>query len=1360
MVTLTCSVVDPLRDVGPTDVELSAPAGTTWRQVRDQVLAACAMATGTPLTSDCAPVRGDDVLGRPPLVDGVLLVAGTPDLVPRARGLLQLHVVGGPDSGRVHALPPGEHRVGRSPRAEIRVEDADASRWHLAVRVAPDGLTVRDLGSVNGTTVDGTRISDEPHPVRPGQRIRAGRSTLVVRSPAVPPAATRISPEGAIEVNPGPRPRPARPPVDLHRPGPDATERRQGVPWLAMVLPLAVAVPAAVLTHQPMFLLFALMSPVMILGTTVSERSRDRRERDQARVDLAERVAGVDAALAAALRDDLSCRRADAPDAAELLRCVTRPSARLWERGAASPEVLTLLLGSGRIQGRVRVVHPDGTGEQHHLDDAPVTVALPDVGHLGLAGHRAQVLAIGRHLIAQVVAWHSPRVVRLAVLGDATDWGWTRWLPHQVVAGPIDDADDARALVATLLEQARRHGDEPPAGEPLLLTVLVVDRAGTRRSLPGLADLMVAGPPAGIHTICLDDDLSGLAGECRATFDVRPGLARLVSERACIDDVRWDGVSAGLAERVARALCPMRDAAPQSAAAVLSTDVRLLDLLDVDATDPAAVVSGWNRCGATTRVTLGVGTEGPAVVDLRRDGPHVLVAGTTGAGKSELLQTLVAGLAVANRPDELSFVLVDYKGGAAFGSCAELPHTAGLVTDLDEHLAERALTSLGAELARRERLLRDAACPDVGAYHRLRATDPRLPPLPRLVVAIDEFRVLAEELPAFVTGLVRVAAVGRSLGVHLVLATQRPAGIVTADIKANLSLRIALRLRDRSDSDDVLDAPDAARIDAGTPGRALSRNGSGALTLFQVARVNGSHPADDEPIRVHRVGDPLPATERSDDDLARLVVAVREAARLADVVPAPPAWLAPLPTVVGLDELARTPADGGGVAIGLVDLPAEQRQPSLTWDPAGDGHLGLCGGPRSGRTRGILTIALSLAAATAPEDLQLHVIDAASGHLKVLKGLPHTGTVLSHDQPRLVARLVVRLADEVRRRLDDPRMPRPALVLLVDGWDALVESLDADDHGRTSEAMSALLRDGPAAGLHAVVTGHRALLTSRLTAVIPDRLLLRVNDPTDLLVAGLPTSAGTSSLPGRGVRTRDGAAVQLALADVDTAVAQVRRSWAEAPHDRLRVRELPTSVTLDELNPAGQPGDGVLLGVGGDEAWPVRLDLGRHPLAVVGGPSGSGRSTTLLTLARGLCAADVPVIAVCPRRSPLTDGPWPVLAADDAPGLADHLARVPGLVVLVDDAELLGRDLDAALDALARHRGPAAIVLAGTTAALLGAYRGAAATIRSARTGVLLAPAPADGELLGVRTEPTDRARAGRGVLVVTGDQTPLQVAR
>ncbi len=216
----------------------------------------------------------------------------------------------------------------------------------------------------------------------------------------------------------------------------------------------------------------------------------------------------------------------------------------------------------------------------------------------------------------------------------------------------------------------------------------------------------------------------------------------------------------------------------------------------------------WRVQPRSTSALLGVAAAGPYTVDLRRDGPHVLVGGTTGSGKSELLQTLIASLALGNRPDEMVFVLVDYKGGSAFKECALLPHTAGLVTDLDGHLTARALASLEAELRRRERLLQHLGAKDIEDYQATAgAADARLP---RLLLVIDEFKALAEELPAFLDGLVRIAAVGRSLGIHLVLATQRPGGIVSSDIKANVNLRIALRVRDAVDSTDVIDAPAGA----------------------------------------------------------------------------------------------------------------------------------------------------------------------------------------------------------------------------------------------------------------------------------------------------------------------------------------------------------------------------------------------------------------------------------------------------------------------------------------------------------------------------------------------------------------------
>ncbi len=222
--------------------------------------------------------------------------------------------------------------------------------------------------------------------------------------------------------------------------------------------------------------------------------------------------------------------------------------------------------------------------------------------------------------------------------------------------------------------------------------------------------------------------------------------------------------------------------------------------------------------------------DGVVDVDLVRDGPHGLIAGTTGSGKSELLRTLVVSLAANASPDHVTMILVDYKGGSTFDACARLPHTVGVVTDLDDGLAERVLVSLDAEVRRRELLLRAARADDLAAYRRTSAE-----PLPRLVVVIDEFASLAKELPEFLGALVSIAQRGRSLGIHLVLATQRPAGVVTDDIRANTNLRIALRLQDRADAHDVVGDAAPARFPLGSPGRAALRLGPDELVVFQAA---------------------------------------------------------------------------------------------------------------------------------------------------------------------------------------------------------------------------------------------------------------------------------------------------------------------------------------------------------------------------------------------------------------------------------------------------------------------------------------------------------------------------------------------
>jgi len=808
-------------------------------------------------------------------------------------------------------------------------------------------------------------------------------------------------------------------------------------------------------------------------------------------------------------------------------------------------------------------------------------------------------------------------------------------------------------------------------------------------------------------------------------------------------------------------------------------------------------------------------------VDLARDGPHVLVGGTTGSGKSELLQTLIASLALANRPDRLSFVLVDYKGGAAFQGCADLPHTVGLVTDLDPHLTERALTSLTAELQRRERLLRARRAKDLDDYEALAGPADEL--IPRLVLVIDEFRVLAEELPAFLGGMVRIAALGRSLGVHLVLATQRPAGIVSADIKANVNLRIALRVRDRSDSQDVVDAPDAAAISARTPGRGLARSGAGRLTAFQAARVGGpGPPAPTAPdrltwqrLRWETLGDPPDIDGGGADpavtgpsDLARIADACRAAAELVDAVQVPSPWLPPLPAVVTAESVSTGEQRPWQIPLGRVDLPAEQAQPALTWDLERGAHLGIAGMARTGRTTVLRTVAGTIAGRLPVSEAHLYVMDGGSGAMACLTSLPHTGAVVSRSDPGRLDRLIQRLDQELERRqallgrrghgsISEQRAaavacgepPLPYLVLLVDGWDGVAQALEGIDHGRPVDELLRLLRDGLSVGLRALVTGGRSVLLSRVTGVIPDMLLLQMADPSDLVLAGIaPRQVPAHLPPGRAVRVGDGAEVQLAVLSADlsgpaqvTAVveagaeARQRGREPEGCSRPFRVEALPTHVDAADL--AGASDDllraWALVGAGGDELDPVGVDLSAAgTAALVAGPPGSGRSTTLATMALWLGGHGTPVALVGTRRSGLhrvagRPGVVGLLPPEQGGQLRDWVDRHTGLVVVVDDADLL---LDAPVEQalvelLRRPDGPpVSVICSGASAQMAAMFRGLTVEVRTRRLGVLLQPSGfADGDLFGLRLGNRHRLRAdvpGRGLLVNRDAVVPVQVAQ
>lgn len=1304
--------------------------------------------------------------------------------------------------------------------------------------------------------VDRAPLTDR-RPWRPGESLVVGDVVLELAEVTAPDASLSPSPIGAtLDYNRPPRLLPPARSTDFRLPTEPKTPDRQRFPLAMMLLPVLMGGAMYWFTKSPYSLVIMAISPLMALSNYVSSRGSRRTQHLEAVTTYAQRSARIEQQAYDALTEESAARRRELPDPASVLLFATGPRARLWERRRTDPDWMLARVGTADVPSEVKLTDPAREEHERELHwtaaDVPVAVPLARAGVTGVAGSEDERRRVAAWMLAQVVAGHSPAdvsVVLLADEGSERAWGWVRWVPHvRRDAGPVvavgNDDDTTSRRIAELLdlvERRRAQASGPSAGmgkaavlPPPVLVVL--DGARRIRLLPGLVTLLREGPAVGVYFLCLDEQERQLPEECQAVVVVsRTGTTVSVAGLDPVDGVRADLVPYGWLERLGRSLAPIRDISTEDLSASLTPTSRLLDVLRLDPPDPAVIAQGWAAGGRTTRAVIGESTDGPFTVDIRADGPHGLVAGTTGSGKSELLQTLIASLAIGNRPDEMTFVLVDYKGGAAFKDCNKLPHTVGMVTDLDAHLTTRALDSLAAELRRREHQLAGAGAKDIEDY--LAARGPGDEPMPRLMIVIDEFAALVAELPDFVTGLVDIARRGRSLGVHLLLATQRPAGVVSAEIKSNTNLRIALRVTDRNDSSDVIESGEAAEIPPSLPGRAYARLGHSSLVAFQSSRVGGRPPSGSTegaavqlaPLTWSVAGRPvaLAKAEAEDDidtptDLAALVTAVQAAAERSGVAAPPPPWLPALSTRVTLADLEVQ--GGAGLAArpfelpyGLVDLPAEQRRDVATYDLESDGNLAVVGAPRSGRSTVLRALAAGVATRLSPRDVHVYGFDFGNNALLPLVGLPHTGAVVTRDQPDRIARLTRRLRAEISRRQQllaeqsfadvteqragvGPRQRLPYLLVLLDRWEGFVQAFEDYDAGALVDLWTQILQEGPGAGIKIVVSGDRSMLVGRISTLTEDRVMLPMADAGDYASVGMAPRQVPANLPdGRAFRSHESQELQVCLLDEDPAgpvqvaalqrIARAAVERHEAQRDGepvpavqvpFRVDPLPTRITLpDALALAGVPlGPATVpAGVGGDTLQLFGLDAEEHgPGVLAVGPRRSGRSTTLLTMGVSALDRGWSVGLVTPRRSPLRElaGQPGVLGMLGTESTREEITElltqlVPSggapTLLLVDDLELVGTDgplADAIVAHLAALRDrPGLIVAAGTGDELAGAYRGPAATMKKSRSGLLLSPAsPNDGDLFGIRLPRSalGAANPGRGMLVAAGAWQLVQV--
>ncbi|MBT2506959.1 type VII secretion protein EccCa [Streptomyces sp. ISL-98] len=900
------------------------------------------------------------------------------------------------------------------------------------------------------------------------------------------------------------------------------------------------------------------------------------------------------------------------PDAEQLWALVAEGS-RVWERRSGDADFGQVRIGLGSQQLATPLIAPEtapvdelepltaGALQQFlathgTLDGLPMAVSLRAFYHLTVSGEERSVRSTARAMVGSLASLHSPEdlVIAVATSRDAaSQWEWAKWLPHAQVPGSNDGAgtrrlitNGVRELEEMLAERLEGRPRFQPGGHPLLEQPHIVVVLDGESVSPGSA-LAAAEGLQGVTVIeVVTGEVAGERGGLSVV--VHPESLRLESGHGLVYDGVPDRLSPEAAEALARQLAPLRVVSGGDDDEPLLANLDFTDLLNLGDASSVDVSRTWRPRSQADRlrVPIGIGEDGaPVMLDLKEAaqegmGPHGLCVGATGSGKSELLRTLVLGLAVTHSSETLNFVLADFKGGATFAGMSDMPHVAAVITNLadDLTLVDRMGDSIRGELNRRQEMLRDAGnYANIHDYEKARAAGAPLQPIPSLVLVIDEFSELLTAMPDFIEMFVQIGRIGRSLGVHLLLASQRLEEGRLRGLETYLSYRIGLRTFSEAESRAALGVPDAYQL-PNVPGSGYLKFGTGEMVRFKAAYVSGAYrtspqrtagadgplPVDRRPVRFTAAPVPvryvqpdsrLPVPDArtpEDDALADTVLDVIVRRLEGQGAEAHQVWLPPLedpPTLDGLltgltsvrgRGLTQPGYDGSGrlvVPLGVVDKPYEQRRDTLYRDFSGAaGHMQIVGGPQSGKSTLLRTLIASFALTHTPQEVQFYGLDFGGGGLASVAGLPHVGGIASRLDAEQVRRTVAEVYGILSRReeyfrsagidsiatfrrlrmggrISMTEQPWGDVFLVIDGWG----NFRADYEG-LEQVVQDIAARGLGYGIHVVLTASRSMeVRASLKDHLMNRLELRLGDTMDSELDRKAAANVPAGVPGRGL---------------------------------------------------------------------------------------------------------------------------------------------------------------------------------------------------------------------------------------------------
>lgn len=1090
--------------------------------------------------------------------------------------------------------------IGRSNSNTISFNDRLVSELHATIYSANGFFYIKDIGSKNGTYVNGKKIFtqqlfDCDAITICGNKLFVSKGCLMV---AADIAVSGLKPyRKNLPLYPyfqrPPRMVTAFPSGEISIMQPPQANIKPEINWLQVLLPslgmlMFPLISLASGNSQLTSIAFLLTVPISIITSVYSYKSQIKKfeaNENRRQLNYQQYIAKISEQLNNDWWKQRNLSIQKNPDFSTCLQIAISRTTNLWERIPSHKDFLSSRLGIGNTLFNVKIKVPDlqnGLEDDllklapnlalqfNQITDVPIEIPLMDQGSVGVTGDRNAVIMLARNIIAFLATTHSYDEIKIGVVcspSEYDNWNWLRWLPHnwdnsmqqRYFATNRKEVNKMFSSICEIvktreLSMSNRDSIQSNISLPVYI-IFIADWELVRNELL-INYITQNNKTLGIIAFFLFDQYEKMPKECNCIISMNNvnGEANFRDGKTSSLRFKIENTTTILAEKLSRALAPVR-LMNLTASETLPKSVSLFEMLGIDSLNEEEILQKWKRnepyISIATEIGVGPGNR-TYKLDLheKAHGPHGLVAGTTGSGKSEFLQTLVLSLCLNFNPHEIAFILIDYKGGGMANVFKRLPHISGVITNLDGNQTNRALSSIKGEVSKRQTLFERSNVNHIDKYQKAVRNGTVFEPLPHLIIIVDEFAELKDERPDFISELVSTARVGRSLGIHLILATQKPSGVVDAQIWSNSRFRVCLKVQNSEDSREMLKRPDAASIT--TVGQAYFQVGNDEIfDLFQSA-WSGSEFHEEGCIESNIVKEvDIDGTRHSLDknifkndkkecctELTYAVDKICSAANNARIKSINSSWLPPLSSRIALETIIgetkpkwllekSMPSYWATACVGLIDNPSSQAQYPLILNFAEEGHLFVAGAPSSGKTTFLKTLVVSLAMTNSPDDAWIYILDFGGRTMGMFEELPQCGSVIQpeeEDKVKSFVRFIGHQIDQRKRQFSSigaasiqafrgSGASMSAIFVVIDNIAALMELYpDLED------LLVQISREGGNLGVYLAISAHSSSSVKyKILSNIKRTIALKLTDRGEYTNMVGRVNFEPDNMPGRGL---------------------------------------------------------------------------------------------------------------------------------------------------------------------------------------------------------------------------------------------------